>query len=263
MSDARRPVEKALDLSGRVALVTGAGQGIGAGIALRFAEAGAAIGVHYLTSTDGAHGVVDAIEKDGGEAIPLQADVTKGEVVERLVADVVSRFGHLDILVNNAGIYPVDPMLDVREEAWDEVVDANLKSVFLCTQAAARRMIDAGKGGAIVNISSIEGVLPAPAHSHYASAKAGVLMHTKSAALELGPHNVRVNAVLPGLIDREGLADAWPDGVRRWLDSVPLGGMGTPLDVADAALFLASRAARWITGATLAVDGGMLSRPVF
>ncbi len=255
--------DKLLDLSGRVALVTGAGRGIGAGIARRFAEAGAAVGVHYRTSEKGASEVVEAIRGAGGRAVALPADVTESGETDRLIAATVEALGRLDVLVNNAGTYPVSPLVEMPEEQWDEVVAANLKSVHLCTQAAARGMIERGEGGAVVNVSSIEGQAPADLHTHYTSAKAGVIMHTRAAALELGRHGIRVNSVAPGLIWARGIEENWPDGVRRWLDAVPLGRLGQPADVADACLFLASDAARWITGATLTVDGGVLSRAVF
>ncbi|MGH7556609.1 MAG: SDR family NAD(P)-dependent oxidoreductase [Gemmatimonadota bacterium] len=247
------PVAELLTLGGRVALVTGSGSGHGRGIACRFAEAGAAVVVHYRTSEGGAREVVEAIETAGGRGHALQADLTRGEEVEGLFAAVGEVFGHVDVLVNNAGSYPLASLVDMTEGEWEAVVDANLKSVHLCTQAAARRMED---GGAIVNVASVEALQPMPKHAHYAAAKAGILMHTRAAALELGPRGIRVNAVSPGLIEREGIEEAWPEGVEGWLRIVPLGRMGTPQDVADACLFLASDAARWITGANLVVDGG-------
>jgi len=256
-------VSKLLNLSGRVAVVTGAGRGIGAVIARRLAEAGAAVGVHFRTSDQGAREVVGAIHGSGGTAVAMGADVTDAGSVERMFAEAVNALGRLDILVNNAGIYPLSPLTEMPESEWDAVINANLKSVHLCTQSAARVMIEQGDGGAIVNIASVEGETPAPMHSHYTSAKAGTLMHTRSAALELGPHGIRVNAVSPGLIWRPGLEDEWPDGVERWKETAPLGRLGRPEDVADACLFLSSPASRWISGATLAVDGGILARPVF
>ena len=151
----------------------------------------------------------------------------------------------------------------MTENEWDAVVNANLRSVFLCTQAAAKHMMAQGEGGAIINISSIEGENPAPTHSHYNAAKGGVLMHTRAAAHELGPHSIRVNAVSPGLIWREGIEVAWADGVERWKKRAPLTRLGMPADVADACLFLASPAARWITGANLRVDGGVMTCQIF
>jgi NAD(P)-dependent dehydrogenase (short-subunit alcohol dehydrogenase family) len=151
----------------------------------------------------------------------------------------------------------------MSEAEWDEVVNSNLRSTFLCTQAVARQMMAQGDGGAIVNIASIEAENPAPMHSHYNAAKGGVVMHTAAAANELGPHGIRVNAVSPGLIWREGIEQAWPDGVERFLKAAPLGRLGRADDVADACLFLASPAARWITGANLRVDGGVMTKQIF
>jgi NAD(P)-dependent dehydrogenase (short-subunit alcohol dehydrogenase family) len=148
-------------------------------------------------------------------------------------------------------------------EEWDRVIDNNMRTTFLCTQAAAQQMIAQGHGGAIINIASIEGESPAPMHSHYNAAKGGILMHTAAAAQELGSHTIRVNAVSPGLIWRPGLDEDWPDGVSRYQKSAPLGRLGLPSDVADACLFLASPAARWITGINLRVDGGVLTSQTY
>jgi NAD(P)-dependent dehydrogenase (short-subunit alcohol dehydrogenase family) len=246
-----------------VALVTGAGRGIGAAIARRLADAGAAVAVHYRSSADGAARVVESIAGSGGQAMKVMADVTRAAEVRELLAAVRGALGRLDILVNNAGAYPLSLLTEMSEAEWDAVIDANLKSVFLCTRAAARIMIEQGDGGAIVNIASIEGESPAPMHSHYTSAKAATLMHTRSSALELGQHGIRVNAVSPGLIWRRGLEEDWPEGVERWRATAPLGRLGMPEDVADACLFLVSPGASWITGAALTVDGGVLARPVF
>lgn len=254
---------KLLDFSQQVVLVTGAGGGIGAGIARRFAQAGAALVVHYRTNVAGARAVADEIVSAGGRAVAIQADVTQRADVERLVQQAVTALGRLDVLVNNAGIYPLSPLVEMTEADWDAVMNANLRSVFLCTQAAARQMIAQRTGGVILNIASIEGENAAPMHSHYNAAKAGVLMYTEAAAHELGPHGIRVNAVSPGLIWREGIEQAWPDGVQRWKRAAPLARLGMPEDVADACLFLASPGARWITGANLRVDGGVMTKQIF
>lgn len=252
-----------LDFTGRVVVVTGAGRGLGAGIALRFAEAGAAVVVNYRASAAEAEETVARIAALGGRAVKVQADVSRSAGSDGLIEAAVGGFGQVDALVNNAGIYPLAPLLEMTEEAWDQVVEANLRGVHLCTQAAARRMIGQGSGGAIVNVASIEAHNPAPLHSHYSAAKAGVVMYTRSAARELGPHGVRVNSVSPGLIWREGLDEDWPDGVSRYTRAVPLGRLGRADDVADACLFLASPAARWITGADLLVDGGVMTNTVY
>ena len=258
-----KPPNQLLDFRGKVVLVTGAGRGIGTGIALRFAQAGAAVAVHYRTSEAGARVVTEAIQGLGARALGVQADVRQKSDVDALIARVVEGLGRLDVLVNNAGTDPLAPLLEMTEAQWDEVIDTNLRSVFLCTQSAAAQMIRQGTGGAIVNISSIEAENPAHWHSHYDAAKAGVVMHTRSAARELGPHGIRVNSVSPGVIWQEGIEEAWPDGVTRYLKAAPLGRLGSFEDVADACLFLASPAARWITGANLVVDGGVMTSTVY
>ncbi|MBW3660860.1 MAG: SDR family oxidoreductase [Gemmatimonadetes bacterium] len=253
-------VDRLLDLTGRATLVTGAAGGIGRAIARRFAEAGAPVAVHYRTSEVEAGQVVGEIEAADGEAVSLRADLTDEAEVERLFDAALEAMGRLDVLVNNAGAYPLADFDAVDAGAWEAVVAANLTTVHLATRAAAARM---ERGGAIVNVASIEGLQPMPMHIHYDAAKAGVLMHTRAAALELGPRGIRVNAVSPGLIDSGDLEEAWPEGVVRWRSTAPLGRTGTPEDVADACLVLASDAARWVTGANLVVDGGATSRPAF
>ncbi len=254
---------KLFDFSGQVVLVTGGGSGIGAGISLRFAQAGSSVVVNYLTSESGANQVVEEIKGMGSEALAIQADVSQATEVDRLIESTLDTFKHIDVLINNAGIYPLSTFLDMTEEKWDQVVEASLKSTFLCTKAVSKQMIDQGEGGAIVNITSIEAENPAPMHAHYNAAKGGVHMFTKSVANELGPHGIRVNAVAPGLIWKEGIEQEWPDGVQRWLKAAPLGRLGMPDDVADACLFLASPAARWITGASLLVDGGVMTKQIY
>ena len=251
-----------LDFRGQRVLVTGAGKGLGSGIAVRFAEAGASVAIHYRGSQAGARGLAARISKLKCKAIAIQADLRRAGEVAKMVDKTVKVLGGLDVLINNAGSYPVSPLLAISEDEWNAVIADNLSSVHLCTQAAARQMIK-NAGGAIVNIASIEADNPAPGHSHYNAAKAGVLMYTRTAAQELGRYGIRVNAVSPGVIWREGIEQAWPEGVEAYLRAVPLGRLGLPDDVADACLFLASPAARWITGANLVVDGGVLTNRSF
>jgi len=256
------PVKSLLDFTGKVAIVTGAGSGLGQGLARRFTEAGASVIVHYNSSETGTQNVTRQIRDRGGNAIAVQGDLTEEKYAARLIRQAAEQFKGLDVLINNAGTYPLQSVLHMTPSEWDQVVDANLRSVFLCTQAAAKVMKEQG-GGAIVNITSIESENPAPNHSHYNAAKGGVLMFTRASACELAPHGIRVNAVAPGLIWREGLERDWPDGVQRWQKTAPLKRLGFTEDVADACLFLASSAARWITGASLLVDGGVMTHQIF
>ncbi len=255
-------VKALLDISGQVALVTGAGSGLGRSIARRFAAAGARVAVHYRASGEGASGVVREIRALGGDARAIAGDLTHEGEASRVVEETAESFGRLDVLVNNAGAYPLVSLLEMSAAQWDEVLAANLTSALLCLQAAARRMQVSG-GGAIVNVTSIQAFRPALGLAHYSAAKAGLEMLTRSAAVELGAVGIRVNAVAPGVIWREGIESAWPEGVARYRAAAPLRRIGQPEEVADACLFLASPAARFITGVSLAVDGGVLAATAF
>ena len=252
-----------LDLTGRVAVVTGASQGLGAGIATRFAAAGASVVVHYRRGREAADELVAGIRQAGGTAVAIGADLDDEARVESLFRQTLDKLGPVDILVNNAGQnFPLHPLLEISLAEWKAMFRDNLESMFLCTRVAAAAMRERG-GGAIVNVGSISASNPASDHSHYNSAKAGVLVFTRSAAQELGPYGIRVNSVSPGLIHKDGIEEAWPEGVERWLGKVPLGRLGEPEDIADACLFLASPAARWISGQNLAVDGGVLATRIY
>jgi 3-oxoacyl-[acyl-carrier protein] reductase len=252
-----------LELRGKVAIVTGASGGIGRAIASRFAQAGASVVAHYRRDEVAARDAAAEIRRAGGSAIALGADVRSPDEVERLFRDAASELGEPDVLVNNAGSYPLHDLLDVVPAEWMSVVETNLLGVHLATQTAARRMIARGAGGAVVNVASIEASRSSAGHSHYDAAKSGVLAYTRSAALELGRHGIRVNAVSPGLIWREGIEQAWPEGVRSFRERAPLGRLGRGEEVADACLFLASSKASFITGTNLIVDGGVLAASAF
>jgi NAD(P)-dependent dehydrogenase (short-subunit alcohol dehydrogenase family) len=243
------PVAELLDLTGRVALVTGASGVIGAGIARRLHEAGATVIAHGRSEAR----LEPLLAELGHRAVGATGDV------ERDARDICAAagLGGLDILVNNAGIQPVAPLAELENADLAEMFRVNAVGAAAMTREAAALMASAG--GAIVNIASIEGMQPTVGHGHYAAAKAAVIMHTRAAALELGPRGIRVNCVAPGLIEAPGIGRDWPEGVERWHAAAPLERLGTPTDVADAVLFLASPAARWITGATLVVDGGVLT----
>ncbi len=254
------------DLSGQRVLVTGATGGIGSGIARRFAAAGADIAVHYRSSKPAAEALADELRAAGVRAEPVHANLGEGGSALSLVALVVKKLGGLDGLVNNAGIQPLATLADMTREEWDAVFATNLGAVFELSQAAAAVMGEGDPARAtenrwITHIASIEASRPAAAHGHYAAAKAGLVMHARAAALELGEWGIRVNTVSPGLIDRPGLEADWTEGVESWRAHAPLGRIGTPEDIGNACVLLASPAALFITGQDLAVDGGMLVTP--
>jgi NAD(P)-dependent dehydrogenase (short-subunit alcohol dehydrogenase family) len=256
-------VDGLLDLTGSVALVTGASAGIGAGIARRLAEAGAAVAIHYRGGRAAADELAAGIRDAGATAIAVHAELTDQTSVESAIGAISRDLSPVDILVNNAARQTHSTIHDMPAEEWQGMMAANLDSAFHATKAVTDAMIARGAGGSIVNIASIEGLYPALTHPHYATTKAGLLMFTRASALEFGRHGIRVNAVSPGVIHREGIEENWPDGVRRWMEAVPLGRMGTDDDVANAVLFLAAPASAFITGANLVVDGGISARPAF
>ena len=241
------------------ALVTGAGRGVGKGIALELARAGCNVAVNYYEEPDRAAGTVAEIEALGRRACAVRADVRQTHEVTAMVAEVATLLGGLKLLVNNAGVQTWGPFLDTTEEDWDRVIDTNLKGVFLCSQAAARHMKDHG-GGTIVNIGSGSNKMPFPDLAAYTASKGGVDMLTKVSALELGPYGIRVNCVAPGAIEIDRTRLESPDYGEKWGRVTPLGRVGTPADVGKAVVYLASENASFITGQTLWVDGGLFTQ---
>ncbi len=243
-------------LDGSVALVTGGSRGIGAAICRRLAADGASVVVNYAGNESAAQAIVDEINSAGGRAIAIQADVSDTTACTDLVHRVAQEFGSLDIVVNNAGIARDGLLMRMSDADWSAVIDTNLTGVFAITRAAAKIMIKQ-RSGAIVNVTSVIGLVGNAGQGNYAAAKAGVIGLTKSAAKELSSRNVRVNAVAPGFIETDMTAEL-SDKVRESAQSeIALKRFGSPQDVAAAVAFLASSDASYITGQTLAVDGGM------
>lgn len=243
-------------LDGKIALVTGASRGIGRAIAVKLAEAGATVAVNYAGNAQAAEETKALIEMKGQKALLLQADVADGEAAEAMVQQVVEAFGRIDILVNNAGITRDGLLLRMKEADWDDVMRTNLKGVYNCTKAAAKRMVKQ-RGGRVVNMSSVVGLMGNAGQANYAAAKAGVLGFTKATAKELAGRGITVNAIAPGFIDTDMTAVLSAQVKENLLKEIPLGKLGSPEDIAAATLFLVSDAASYITGQTLHVDGGM------
>ncbi len=243
-------------LEGKSVIVTGASRGIGKEIALYLASEGAKIAVNYSGSKEKAEAVVAEIKSLGGEAFAIQANVDQAEDVQQLVAQTLENFGSIDVLVNNAGITRDNLLMRMKEQEWDDVLNTNLKGVFLCTKAVTRQMMKQRKGR-IINITSIVGVSGNPGQANYVAAKAGVIGLTKTSAIELASRNITVNAVAPGFITTD-MTDALPEEVKtQMLGQIPLAKFGQPEDIAKAVAFLASEDASYITGQTIHVNGGM------
>lgn len=245
-----------VDLTGKVALVTGASRGIGACVAEVLASGGASVTVNYAGSEQAARSVVESIRSNGGLAIALQADVSDSAACVRLVDETIAEFGGLDILVNNAGITRDGLLMRMSDDDWNAVLNTNLTGMFNMTRAASRHMMKQRRGS-IVNVSSVVGIMGNAGQANYSAAKAGVIGLTKAVARELASRGIRANAVAPGFIETDMTAGL-PDKAREALSTqIALGRLGQPLDVANAVAFLASDEAAYITGQTLAIDGGM------
>jgi 3-oxoacyl-[acyl-carrier protein] reductase len=242
-----------------VSIVTGGGRGIGQAIARTLGTAGANVAVAYHSSLEGAEATAATIQASGSQAMTVQVDVRQATQVESMVATVVDRFGQVNILVNNSGIFTVNPQIELSEADWDAVFDTNLKGLWLCTKAVARQMIAQGNGGSIVNLASINGVHPGyGGTAHYDASKGGVIAYTRSLAVELSPHGIRVNAIGPGLTDAPQLRQQAPELVDMVETRTPLQRLGQPEEMAKVVLFLVSPLASWVTGQTVFVDGGYL-----
>ncbi|MGD0677562.1 MAG: glucose 1-dehydrogenase [Polyangiaceae bacterium] len=248
-----------MKLRGKVAIVTGSSQGIGRGIAKRFAQEGASVVVNYSRSPEAAREAVAEVEAAGAPALMLKANLGDLGEVRKLVADTIAHFGGVDILVNNAGVEKHAAFWDVTEEDYDAVLDVNLKGAFFATQAVVRHLREAKKPGKIVNVSSVHEELPFPNFAAYCASKGGIKMLTRNLAIELAHLSINVNAVAPGAIEtpinRALLND--PKKLGPLLEQIPLGRLGRPEDVAGVVAFLASPDADYVTGSTYFVDGGL------
>jgi len=245
-----------MNLSNRVAIVTGSGRGIGRAIALKLAEVGATVVVNDIGEASPVDSVVEEIKTTGGQSLAVLADVSKSPDVARLVETTVSTFGKVDILVNNAGITRDQLIMRMSDEEWDKVLSVNLRSVFLCTRAVVRHMLRQ-RWGRIISIASIVGLVGNPGQANYASAKAGIIGFTRTIAKEVAARGITANAIAPGFIDTEMTQRLEEDWKQQLKKQIPLGYLGSPRDVAEAVAFLASEEARYITGQVLNVDGGM------
>lgn len=267
--DNHTPISKLIDLSGKIAIVTGGAKGIGLGIAYRLAEAGAGVIIADLNKEEADKAAAD-IEAKGWKAKGAAVDVSSEEGVKRLVGEAVSDFGSVDILVNNAGIYPNIPVSQMSLADFEKVLAVNLKGVFLCTKYVSEQMIKKGKGGKIINITSIDALHPSSVGlAHYDASKHGVWGFTKNVALELAPHKIWVNAIAPGGILTPGVEKLQksmpvPQGVdmskmlESFLAKIPMRRLGEPDDIGKVALFLASEMSSYMTGSQIVVDGGVL-----
>lgn len=246
-----------MTLAGQVALVTGASRGIGRAIALELGSKGAKVAVNYAGSKEKALEVVKEIEEMGSTAIAIQADVTSQEAIDEMFKIIEEKLGTVNILVNNAGINKDSLLMRMKEEDWDQVLNTNLKGVFLCTKKVIRSMMKERKGK-IINISSVVGISGNIGQSNYAAAKAGVIGFTKTMALELAARGIQVNAIAPGFIATD-MTDKIPEGIKEEIiKKIPLQRLGKPEDIAGVASFLASPQGDYITGQVICVDGGLL-----
>jgi 2-deoxy-D-gluconate 3-dehydrogenase len=264
MSMSMSSISALINLTGKTAIVTGGAMGIGFGIASRLAEAGANIVIADVNDKAGAAAAIGLVS-GGGKAMFVQTDVSDGAQVARVMGEAIKAYGGVDILVNNAGVYPMIPVMKMTPVDFENILAVNLKSVFLFTKAAAAAMIESGKGGKIINITSIDALHPSSVGlAVYDASKHGLWGFTKNTALELAPHNIQVNAIAPGGIATPGTGAGGPSNpameatVKKFLEKIPMGRMGEPDDIGKVALFLASDLSSYMTGSQVVVDGGVL-----
>lgn len=249
-----------MKLQGKVAVVTGAATGIGKAIAKGMAQEGASVVIDYVGDPKLANAAVEEIQKAGGKAVAIPADISKPDQVSGLIQQTLASLGRLDIFVNNAGLEYKHPFTEYPFDLWEKVIAVDLTGPFLCAQAAAKAMIQQGTGGRILNISSIHEDLPMPTNAPYCAAKGGLRMLMRTIAVELAPHKITVNNVAPGAIFTPIDADVEADPAieKKLMAEIPLGRWGKPEEVASLVIFLASDAAGYCTGSTFFIDGGML-----
>lgn len=245
-------------LEGKTALITGASKGIGKAIAEKFVAQGANVAFTYLSSVEKGEALEKELSGSGAKVKGYRSDASNFQEAEKLINDVVAEFGSLDILVNNAGITKDNLLMRMSEESWDDVISINLKSVFNTVKAATKTFMKQ-KSGSIINMTSVVGVKGNAGQANYAASKAGIIGFTKSVALELGSRNIRSNAIAPGFIETEMTDKLDEKTVQSWRDAIPLKRGGTPEDVADCTVFLASDMSNYISGQVIQVDGGMLT----
>ena len=245
-------------LENKTALITGASRGIGRGIALAFAKQGANVAFTFSASVEAAQKLESELKSYGVEAKAYQSNAANFDAAQELAADVLKEFGSIDVLINNAGITRDNLLMRISEEDFDKVIEVNLKSVFNLTKAVIRPMMRQ-RAGSIINMSSIVGLKGNAGQTNYAASKAGIIGFSKSVALELGSRNIRCNTITPGFIETEMTQKLNEDVVKGWRNAIPLKRGGTPEDIANACVFLASDMSSYITGQTLSVDGGMLT----
>jgi 2-deoxy-D-gluconate 3-dehydrogenase len=258
------PLNQAMDLSSKVAIITGGAMGIGFGIAYRLAEAGAAVVIADVNK-NAADASASKLSEKRWRAGAVQADVSSPEQAARVIDSVVGNYGRVDILVNNAGIYPTIPVMQMQPKDFERIILVNLEGAFFCTKAAAKNMIDKGSGGKIINVTSIDALHPSMIGlATYDASKHGLWGFTKNAALELAPHKIWVNAIAPGAISTPGTGAGGPtnpqleEAMKPFVAKIPMQRIGEPDDIGKVALFLASDLSNYMTGSQIVVDGGVL-----